>query len=130
MNIFDSKSKKPHEFSDESTGRKLLHSSDITLPELFESQVKQNPHACAVRFAEQALTYSELDSIANRLAWRLIAQEIGPEDLVALALPRGVEMVAAILGVLKAGAAYLPLDISTAPERLAFILQDLSLIHI
>ena len=81
-----------------------------TLPALFEAQVKRSPEATALVFEESTLTYAQLNAQANRLAHLLIGQGIGPEDLVALALPRSAEMVVALLGILKAGAAYLPLD--------------------
>ena len=79
-----------------------------TLPELFEQQVARTPEATALVFEDTALSYAELNARANRLAHLLIAHGIGPEDIVALALPRSIEMVVSLLGILKAGAAYLP----------------------
>jgi amino acid adenylation domain-containing protein len=95
-----------------------------TLVELFEEQVEKSPEAFAVLSQEQKLSYRELNERANRLAHLLIGMGIGPEDLVALALPRSPEMVVALLGVLKAGAAYLPLDPDYPTERLALMLED------
>jgi len=92
--------------------------------ELFEEQVEKSPEAVAVVYEEQELSYRELNERANRLARLLIAKGIGPEDVVALALPRSVEMVVALLGILKAGAAYLPIDTEYPAERLAFMLED------
>ena len=96
----------------------------VTLPALFEAQVERSPEATALVFEESILTYAELNAQANRLAHFLIGEGIGPEDLVALALPRSIEMVVGLLAVLKAGGAYLPLDPDYPPERLGFILND------
>ncbi|WP_399094988.1 amino acid adenylation domain-containing protein [Streptomyces sp. BBFR2] len=95
-----------------------------TLPELFEAQVARTPDATAVVFEEQSLTYRELDHRAERLAAVLAAHGIGPESLVAVALPRSVELIVALHGVLKAGAAYLPLDLDQPTARVEGILQD------
>ncbi|MFF9352805.1 condensation domain-containing protein, partial [Streptomyces sp. NPDC014734] len=81
-----------------------------TLPELFEAQAARTPHAVAVEQDGSALTYAELNTRANRLAHHLIGRGIGPEHHVALALPRGTDLVTTILAVLKTGAAYLPID--------------------
>ncbi|MBV8278990.1 MAG: amino acid adenylation domain-containing protein, partial [Verrucomicrobia bacterium] len=96
----------------------------VTLPALFEAQVQRSPEASALVFEEQTLSYRELNLRANRLAHFLIGQGIGPESLVALALPRSIEMIVGLLAILKAGAAYLPLDPDYPAERLAFMLQD------
>ncbi|MBV8281188.1 MAG: amino acid adenylation domain-containing protein, partial [Candidatus Eremiobacteraeota bacterium] len=103
------------------TSRALL---PVTLPALFEAQVQRSPEASALVFEEQTLSYRELNLRANRLAHFLIGQGIGPESLVALYLPRSIEMVVSLLAVLKAGAAYLPLDPDYPPERLAYVLRD------
>ncbi len=95
-----------------------------TLPELFEAQVARSPEAVALVFEESGLSYAELNERANRLAHLLISRGIGPEDLVAIALPRSIEMVVGLVGILKAGAAYLPLDPDYPAERLAHMLQD------
>ena len=79
-----------------------------TLPALFEAQVERSPEAIALVFEETTLSYAELNAQANRLAHFLIGEGIGPEDLVALALPRSIEMVVALLGILKAGAVICP----------------------
>ena len=95
-----------------------------TLPELFEAQVARSPEAVALVFEESKLSYAELNVRANRLAHLLISQGIGPEQLVAVALPRSFDMVTSLLGILKTGAAYLPLDPDYPVERLAYMLQD------
>ncbi|WP_158853304.1 amino acid adenylation domain-containing protein [Saccharothrix deserti] len=77
---------------------------------LFEDQVRRSPTATALLFESRELTYAELDRRATRFAHRLIAAAIGPESVVALVLPRGVELIVAVLAVFKAGAAYLPID--------------------
>ena len=95
-----------------------------TLPALLEAQVERSPEAIALVFEESTLSYAELNAQANRLAHLLIGRGVGPEDLVALALPRSIEMVVTLLGILKAGAAYLPLDPDYPVERLSYILRD------
>ena len=97
---------------------------EATLPELFEAQVAKSPNATAVVFENTSLTYGQLNARANQLAHHLIKLGVGPEDIVALALPRSLEMVVTLLGILKAGAAYLPLDPDYPAERLAFMLYD------
>jgi amino acid adenylation domain-containing protein len=103
------------------TGCEVANSS---LPALFEAQVDRSPQATALVFEQSSLSYTELNAQANRLAHCLISRGIGPEQLVAIALPRSIEMVVALLGVLKAGAAYLPLDPDYPPQRLTSMLQD------
>ncbi|MGH3853478.1 MAG: amino acid adenylation domain-containing protein, partial [Pseudonocardiaceae bacterium] len=94
------------------------------LPALFEAQVEITPQAVSVVFEDTTLTYTQLNARANQLAYALIARGMGPEQIVALALPRSPELVVAILAVLKAGAAYLPLDLDHPADRLAFTLAD------
>ena len=95
-----------------------------TFTQLIESQAARTPQTTAVIFGWDSLTYTELNSQANRLAHLLIAQGIGAEDVVGLALPRSLESIVALLAVLKSGAAYLPVDPNYPPERLKFMLQD------
>ena len=97
---------------------------DACLPELFAAQAARRPDAVAVRYGEAQLTYGELDRRANQLAHWLQAQGVGPDQLVGLFMERSVDMVVAMLGIVKAGAAYLPLDIDYPRERLAFMLAD------
>ena len=95
-----------------------------TLPDLFGRQVEKSPEATALIFGDEEVSYRELDCRANQLARYLISHNIGPEDIVAIGLDRSVEMVVALLGVLKSGAAYLPLDPDYPVERLTFMLTD------
>ncbi|WP_354596888.1 amino acid adenylation domain-containing protein [Streptomyces sp. JL1001] len=89
-----------------------------TLPELFAAQAARTPEAIAVRDKDGSLTYAELDARSNRLARSLIEAGAGPEKVVAIAVPRSPEAVVAILGVLKSGAAYLPVEADEPVERL------------
>ncbi|MEJ8672961.1 AMP-binding protein [Streptomyces sp. MS1.AVA.1] len=95
-----------------------------TIPECFQAQVRTVPDAVAVVANGATLTYRELNGRANRLAHALVARGVGPEDLVGLALPRSQDLVVALLAVLKAGAAYLPLDPEYPARRLAAMVED------
>ncbi|MFC6935655.1 amino acid adenylation domain-containing protein [Actinomadura yumaensis] len=89
-----------------------------------EAQAARTPDAPAVVHDGTALTYAELNARANRLARLLIGRGVGPEDFVALALPRSADLVVAALAVLKAGAAYQPIDLAYPADRIAFMLED------
>lgn len=95
-----------------------------TLPERFEAQVSRSPQSVAIVHDGLSLSYEELNERANRLAHFLIASGVGTEQIVALALPRSVDMVVCILAVLKAGAAYLPLDPEYPEDRLAYMMEN------
>ncbi|WP_326842059.1 amino acid adenylation domain-containing protein [Streptomyces sp. NBC_01558] len=98
--------------------------TDATLPALFQSQVALTPRRPAVLASDTDLTYGELNERANRLAHHLIAHGVGPEQFVALALPRTAQTMVALLAVLKAGAAYMPVDPAYPADRIAYMLQD------
>src|SRR5262249_28264971 len=97
---------------------------DTCIHELFEAQVARTPDAVAVVFAEQALTYQELNRRANKLAHHLQGLGVGPEVRVGIYVERSIDMVVGLLGIIKAGGAYVPLDPSYPQERLTFILRD------
>ncbi|MGV4989156.1 amino acid adenylation domain-containing protein, partial [Streptomyces sp. NRAIS4] len=95
-----------------------------TLPELFRTQARTTPDSFAVVADDATLTYAELDSRANRLAHALTARGVTVEDVVAVALPRSADLIVTILAVLKAGAAYLPLDPAYPAARIAAMVED------
>ncbi|MFN8439524.1 MAG: amino acid adenylation domain-containing protein [Caldilineaceae bacterium] len=101
-----------------------LDSQPMTLHGAFEAQAERTPQATAVLCGEKSLTYAVLNRRANQLAHYLVALGIGTGAKVGIYMERSQEMIVAILGVLKAGAAYLPLDPTYPPERLQFMLED------
>ncbi|HEX7332939.1 MAG TPA: amino acid adenylation domain-containing protein [Pyrinomonadaceae bacterium] len=94
------------------------------LHQLFERHARMHPDRVALGFAGEQVTYGELDQRANQLAHYLRSRGVGPEVIVGLSLERSPEMVVAVLGVLKAGGAYLPLDPQAPAERLEFMLKQ------
>ncbi|BAY38737.1 amino acid adenylation [Nostoc sp. NIES-2111] len=92
--------------------------------QLFEEQVELTPDTVAVEFGNQQLTYSQLNYRANQLAHYLQSVGVKPDTLVGLCVERSLEMVIGLLGILKAGAAYVPLDPEYPSDRLSFILED------
>ncbi len=98
--------------------------ADATLHGLIEEQVRRSPSAPALTFEGATLTYAELNERANRVAHRLRRLDVRPGQLVAVCAERSHELVVALLGVLKSGAAYLPLDPEYPADRLAFMLED------
>ncbi|HEU5378228.1 MAG TPA: amino acid adenylation domain-containing protein [Ktedonobacteraceae bacterium] len=101
--------------------------SAVAVHRLFEAQVAKTPDALAVRFADETLTYDALNRRANQLAHALQSLGVGAETRVGLCLDRSIAMVVAVFAVLKAGGAYLPLDLSWPAERYAFLLEDAGL---
>ncbi|MEO3973584.1 amino acid adenylation domain-containing protein [Streptomyces sp. CAU 1734] len=112
--------------------RRLLHGwnattrevGPATLPDLLRLQAERTPGALAVVHEGQTLTYAELHSRSNRMARLLVARGVGPETVVALVCERSLEQIVSLLGVVKSGAAYLPVDPDYPAERAAYMLQD------
>ncbi|MBZ5490384.1 MAG: amino acid adenylation domain-containing protein [Acidobacteriia bacterium] len=94
------------------------------LPGLIEEQAARTPEAMAVEYETVQLRYHELNARANQLAWRLKELGVGPETRVGVMVERSLEMVIGLLGVLKAGAAYVPLDPDYPPERLSYMFES------
>jgi amino acid adenylation domain-containing protein len=113
--------------------RQLLHEWNDTerdypvnscLHELFEAQVERTPERVAVVFENERLSYRELNRRANQLAHYLRSMGVGADSIVGICVERSIEMVVGILGIMKAGAAYVPLDTSYPRPRLSFMLED------
>ena len=100
--------------------------ADLCIHHLFEIQVERTPHATALVFDDQSMTYAELNERANRLARHLIALDVQPDSLVAICVQRSIGMIVGVLAILKSGGAYVPLDPAYASERLRDILLDAS----
>nr|WP_206326547.1 non-ribosomal peptide synthetase [Streptomyces sp. N502] len=95
-----------------------------TVADMLAAQAARTPDATALVFGAQTVTYAELDARCNRMARLLIARGAGPEQVVALGLPRSIDMVVALFAVLRTGAAYLPLELDHPAERLSLMLAD------
>ncbi|WP_332875351.1 amino acid adenylation domain-containing protein, partial [Pseudomonas uvaldensis] len=95
-----------------------------TVHQLFQAQAHASPDAVAVVSGDRQLSYAELNGQANRLAHHLIALGVRPDDRVAICVERGLDMLVGLLGILKAGAAYVPLDPAYPSDRLAYMLED------
>ena len=100
------------------------YSREKTIVGIIEDQVEKAPQVIAVVFEGQCITYAELNSRSNQLAHFLRKKGLTQEHLVGVCMERSVEMVVALLGVLKAGATYVPLDAGYPPDRLAYMLED------
>lgn len=98
----------------------------ISLPRMFEAQVERTPDATAVVFRGECVSYRELNVRANQLANLLVARGVKRGDLVGVLMDRSVEMVVSLFAVLKAGAAYVPMDPAYPPHRLAIMVEDAS----
>jgi amino acid adenylation domain-containing protein/FkbM family methyltransferase len=103
---------------------KADYPQDKCLHELFEAQASRTPDAVAVMYEGHQLTYGVLNARANQLARYLVRHGAGPEVMVGICMERSLDMVAGILGILKAGAAYVPIDPAYPRERIAFMLTD------
>jgi len=102
----------------------LAYRTDADLVELLREQAARTPEAVAVTFDDQTLTYAELDARANRLGAYLRRCGVGRETLVAILVERSLDMIVAVLGVHRAGGAYVPIDPGYPPDRMAFMLSD------
>ena len=90
----------------------------------FENQADKHSASTAVVYQDQTLTYRELNEQANQLAHHLIASGVRPGDIVALALPRDINLIPSLIGILKAGAGYAPIDPNYPRDRIEFVLSD------
>ncbi|KAB8320294.1 non-ribosomal peptide synthetase [Tolypothrix campylonemoides VB511288] len=113
-----------HQLLVEWNNTRVDYPQDRCIHQLFEAQVEQNPDALALVFEEKKITYQELNKRSNKLAHYLQKLGVGEEVLVGLCVERSFDMVIGMLGILKAGAAYVPLDPTYPPERLSFMLED------
>ncbi|MBP0452952.1 amino acid adenylation domain-containing protein [Kitasatospora sp. RG8] len=112
-------------FELEEFNRTMVDRPDTTLTAMIAEQIARTPEAVAVAYEDRpALTYRQLDAAADRIAARLAAEGIGPGSLVAVSAERSPELVAGLLGVLRTGAGYTPLEPEYPAERLAFLLAD------
>lgn len=98
--------------------------ADVPLGAMFTAQAVRTPNAVAVTADGQDISYAQLDARSDDLAYVLRANDVQVEDLVAVALPPGIELVIAVLGVLKTGAAYVPIDPSYPARRISFMVSD------
>ncbi|MFE0510760.1 amino acid adenylation domain-containing protein, partial [Streptomyces sp. NPDC058964] len=108
----------------EAAGGAAVAAVERCVHEVFEEQVALDPDAVAVVAGGVELSYGEVDARANRLAGYLVGRGVGPESLVGVCLERGADLVPALLGVLKSGAGYVPLDPVNPAERLGFVASD------
>ncbi len=97
---------------------------DITLLDLFAAQVSRTPEKIALQFQNTHLSYRDLDERSTRLANYLVKKGVGVEDFIPICIDRSLEMIISILGVLKAGAVYVPIDPEYPKERISYILND------
>lgn len=105
-------------------GVKVPYDSEKTVLDFFAESVSRWPEREAVIFEDKRLTYAQLDELTDRLSAELVRRGIGREQVVSVLIPRSEWMAVVSLGILKAGAAYQPLDSSYPPERLAFMMKD------
>ncbi|WP_164003063.1 non-ribosomal peptide synthetase, partial [Pyxidicoccus caerfyrddinensis] len=113
-----------HQLLREWNGAHAEYPADACLHTLIEAQVERTPDAVALCFEGESLTYRQLDTRANQLAWHLRSLGVGPEVRVGLFLERSLELVVALLATLKAGGAYVPFDPDYPAQRLAWMLED------
>lgn len=100
------------------------YSGEKTIPELFEEQTAKTPDAIALTTNNQKLTYAELNEKSNQIAYLLRKKGVQPENIVGIMVDRSLEMMIGILGIMKSGAAYLPIDPEYPSERIAYVIED------
>src|SRR5262249_30884885 len=98
--------------------------AETLVHELIEQQARTRPEADALVYLNESMSYGELNRRANQIARYLERKGVGPEDVVGVWTTRGMKMIAAILGILKSGAAYLPIDVGHPAQRALFMLED------
>ncbi len=102
----------------------VVYDTAVAIHQLIEAQAEERPHAVAVVYEDQQLTYRQLNQRANQMARHLRHLGVGPETIVGVFMDRSVEMMVALIGIHKAGGAYLPLDPTYPKDRLAFMVED------
>ena len=105
---------------------KVAYPKELTVLDLFAKQVAKNPKSPAIIFNELQLTYEELDKKSNQLANFLLEKEVSSQELIPISIDRSIEMIIGILGILKTGATYVPVDPSYPDSRIEYILKDTS----
>ena len=113
-----------HQLLVEWNDTKRSYPKDKCIHELFEEEAEKSPEAVAAVYGERQLTYGELNRRANQLAHYLRKRGVGAESLVGICVERSLEMVVGLLGILKAGGTYVPLDPDYPKERLGFMMED------
>ncbi len=116
--------KERHQLLVEWNDTKREYPRERCVHELFEEQVEKTPNNIALVFEDQKLTYKELNERSNQLAYYLIELGVGRETLVGICMERSLEMIIGLLGILKAGGGYVPLDPSYPKKRLEFMIKD------
>lgn len=133
--LFKPQPEKSHSALSEIEREQILHgfnSTSAMYPEdglihsIFQARAEQRPDAIALISGDQRLTYAQLNSRANCVAHALLSQGVRPDDRIGLCIERSLDLVIGLLGILKAGAAYVPLDPAYPTERLAFMIEDSS----
>ncbi|WP_408030920.1 non-ribosomal peptide synthetase, partial [Tenacibaculum xiamenense] len=109
---------------EEFNSTRVSYPEEKTLVDLFSAQVLETPDFIAVVYSDESLSYSELDKQSNQLAHYLREQGVKPDDLVGLCLRRGLDMIVGILGILKSGGAYVPIDPDYPQDRIDYIVED------
>ncbi|WP_152614314.1 condensation domain-containing protein, partial [Bacillus subtilis] len=109
---------------EEFQGNVVPYTKQKALPEIFEEQVEEDPSRIAISFGDDSLTYGELNERANQLAHVLRKKGVAPDTIVGIMMDRSIEMMVGILGIQKAGGAYLPINPDYPKERIAYVLKD------